>query len=101
MRYSSSVITSFQGKETEKVWQGHRSRHLPQDIQQAARRELRMINNARTLDDLRVPPVNRLERLRGDRAGQYSVRINERWRICFVWKPGDAFGVEIVDYHRR
>jgi proteic killer suppression protein len=93
------MIKSFQGKETEKLRQGHPSRHLPQDIQQAARRKLRMINNARTLDDLRAPPANRLERLRGDHASQYSVRINDQWRICFVWKQGDAFGVEIVDYH--
>jgi len=98
-RYSWSMIKSFQGKETEKIWRGQRSRQLPQDIQQAARRKLRMINNACTVDDLRVPPANRLERLRGDRAGQYSIRINDQWRICFVWKRGDAFGVEIVDYH--
>jgi len=93
------MIKSFQGKETERIWQGRRSRRLPQNIQQAARRKLRMINNAHTLDDLRVPPANRLEALRGDRAGQYSIRINDQWRLCFVWDQGDALGVEIVDYH--
>ncbi len=93
------MIKSFQGKETEKIWQGQRSRRLPQDIQQIARRKLRMLNNARSLEDLRIPPANRLERLRGDRAGQYSIRINEQWRVCFVWHRGDALDVEIVDYH--
>jgi len=93
------MIKSFRGKETEKIWQGQRSRRLPQAIQHAARRKLRMLNNARILDDLRIPPANRLEALRGQRAGQYSVRINDQWRICFVWDQGDAFDVEIVDYH--
>ncbi len=93
------MIKSFQGKETEKIWQGQRSRRLPQDIQQIARRKLRMLNNARSLEDLRIRPANRLERLRGDRAGQYSIRINEQWRVCFVWHRGDALDVEIVDYH--
>jgi proteic killer suppression protein len=93
------MIKSFQEKETEKIWSGQRSRRLPQTIQQIARRKLRMLNNARTLDDLRIPPANRLERLRGDRAGQYSIRINDQWRICFHWRQGDAFDVEIVDYH--
>jgi proteic killer suppression protein len=93
------MIKSFQEKETEKIWSGQRSRRLPQSIQQIARRKLRMLNNARTLDDLRIPPANRLERLRGDRAGQYSIRINDQWRICFNWRQGDAFDVEIVDYH--
>ncbi len=93
------MIKGFQGKETEKIWQGQRSRRLPQDIQQIARRKLRMLNNARSLGDLRIPPANRLERLRGDRAGQHSIRIDEQWRICFVWHRGDALDVEIVDYH--
>jgi len=78
---------------------GHQSRRLPQDIHPLSRRKLRMLNNARSLDDLRIPPANRLERLKGDRAGQYSIRINDQWRICFVWKQGDALDVEIVDYH--
>ncbi len=92
------MIKSFQGKETEKIWQGQRSRRLPQDIQQIARRKQRMLNNSRSLEYLRIPPTNRLERLRGDRAGQYSIRINEQWRVCFVWHRGDALDVEIVDY---
>lgn len=93
------MIKSFRGKETEKIWQGQRSRRLPQAIQHVARRKLRMLNNARILDDLRVPPANRLEALRGQRAGQCSIRINNQWRICFVWNQGDALDVEIVDYH--
>ena len=93
------MIKSFRGKEPRKIWQGQRSRRLPQDIQQVARRKLRMLNNARSLKDLRVPPANRLEVLRGQRAGQYSIRINDQWRICFVWNKGDALDVEIVDYH--
>jgi proteic killer suppression protein len=72
---------------------------LPLDIQQVALRKLRMLNRAETLQDLRVPPANRLERLVGDREGQYSIRVNDQWRICFVWQNGDALDVEIVDYH--
>jgi len=75
------------------------SRRLPQDIQQVARRKLRMLNNARVVADLRVPPANRLEALRADRAGQYSIRINDQWRICFRFESGNAHDVEIVDYH--
>ena len=93
------MIKGFQCKETEKIWSGQGSRRLPQTIQQLARRKLRMLNNARNLDDLRIPPANRLERLKGDRSGQYSIRINDQWRICFVWKQSDALDVEIVDYH--
>jgi proteic killer suppression protein len=93
------MIKSFQEKETAKIWSGQRSRRLPQSIQQIARRKLRMLNNARTLDDLRIPTANRLERLKGNRAGQYSIRINDQWRICFNWRQGDAFDVEIMDYH--
>ena len=93
------MIKNFREKEPEKIWHGLRSRRLPQDIQQIARRKLRMTNNARSLNDLRVPPANRLEALRGKRAGQHSVRINDQWRICFHWSEGDALNVEIVDYH--
>jgi proteic killer suppression protein len=93
------MIKSFQGRETERIWQGEVSRRLPRDIQQVARRKLRMLNNAHVLDDLRIPPANHLERLKGDRAGQYSIRINRQWRICFGWRNGDAYNVEIVDYH--
>jgi proteic killer suppression protein len=93
------VIKSFANGETEKVWHGEVSRRLPQDIQAVARRKLRMLNNARSLTDLRVPPANRLEALKGERAGQHSIRINDQWRLCFVWQEGDANEVEIVDYH--
>ena len=93
------MIKSFADKETQKVWSGLVSRRLPQDIQQAARRKLRMLNNAESLDDLRIPPANRLEALKGDRQGQHSIRINDQWRICFVWHDGDAECVAIVDYH--
>ena len=91
------MIKGFQGKETGKLWAGERSRKLPQDIQQLARRKLRMLNNAHKLDDLRIPPANRLERLRGERSGQYSIRISKPWRVCFVWKHGVALEVEVVD----
>jgi len=93
------MIKSFRRKETGKIWSGRGSRRLPPDIQQLARRKLRMLNNARFLGDLRIPPANRLERLKGERAGQHSIRINDQWRICFVWERGDALDVEIVDYH--
>ncbi len=75
------------------------SRKLPNDIQQIALRKLRMINNAKNINDLRAPPANRLEKLSGDRTGQYSIRINDQWRICFVWKGEDAYNAEITDYH--
>lgn len=93
------MIRSFKSKETEKVWKGNVSRKLPSDIQQIARRKLRMLNNAVELNDLRIPPANRLEALKGERKGQHSIRINQQWRICFKWKNGDALDVEIVDYH--
>jgi toxin HigB-1 len=93
------VIRNFKDKETQKVFERKYSRKLPSDIQQTALRKLRMLNRAETLQDLRVPPANRLERLVGDREGQYSIRINDRWRICFLWQDGDALEVEIVDYH--
>mgnify|MGYP003483785383 FL=1 len=81
------------------MWSGEVSRRLPTDIQVVARRKLRMLNNAATLEDLRVPPANRLEALKGTRKGQHSIRINDQWRVCFRWKEGDAFDVTIVDYH--
>ena len=92
------MIKSFRSRETEKIWYGIRSKRLPQNIQQIARRKLRMLSNARSLNDLRVPPANRLETLRGNRKGQHSIRINDQWRLCFVWMDGDAVKVEIVDY---
>jgi proteic killer suppression protein len=93
------VIRNFADKEAEKIWSGAFSRRLPTDIQPVARRKLRMLNSAAALEDLRAPPANRLEALRGDRGGQHSIRINEQWRICFRWIDGDAHDVEIVDYH--
>lgn len=93
------MIRSFADRETQLIWEGTPSRRLPMDIQATARRKLRMLSNAASLEDLRVPPANRLEALKGDRKGQRSIRINDQWRICFVWKDGDAHDVEIVDYH--
>ena len=93
------MIKTFKDAETEKIYQRERSRKLPSDIQQVALRKLRMLNNAINLNDLRVPPANRLEKLSGDRAGQHSIRINDQWRICFEWRGSDAFNVEITDYH--
>jgi len=93
------VVKSFKDDETQKIYQRERSRKLPADFQQVALRKLRMINNAINLADLRIPPANRLEKLSGNREGQYSIRINDQWRICFEWRAGDAFNVEITDYH--
>jgi proteic killer suppression protein len=93
------MIVSFRDAETATIWDGRRSRRLPPDIQAVALRKLRLINNARKLDDLRVPPGNRLEALAKDRRGQHSIRINDQWRICFIWRDGHAQEVEIVDYH--
>lgn len=93
------MIVSFSDGETEKIWNGLRSRKLPPDIQDSALRKLRLINAAKKVDDLRVPPGNRLEALKGNRAGQWSIRINSQWRICFRWIEGGAENVEIVDYH--
>ena len=93
------MIRSFRDGEAERIWHGQASRELPPDIQNTARRKLRMLNNAEALDDLRIPPANRLEALKGKRAGQHSIRINQQWRICFVWHEGHADQVEIVDYH--
>jgi proteic killer suppression protein len=94
------MIRTFQDKEAERIFQRERSRNLPEDLLRPALRKLRMLNRAVSLNDLRVPPANRLEKLKGDRAGQYSIRINDRWRICFRWQGTDAYDVEIVDYHR-
>ena len=93
------MIVSFRDAETATIWAGRRSRRLPTDLQAVALRKLRLLNNARRLEDLRVPPANRLEALKGDRRGQYSIRINDQWRICFTWKEGNAHEAEIVDYH--
>lgn len=93
------MIRSFGDRETEKVWAGRRSRRLPGDIQDAALRKLALLDAADRLDDLRVPPGNRLEALSGDRKGQHSIRINQQWRICFRWTDGHCDDVEICDYH--
>ncbi len=93
------MIRSFKDKETEKVFKRHLSRKLPNDLQRMALRKLRMLNRSTNINDLRVPPANRLEKLKGDRAGQYAIRINDQWGICFVWRSNDALDVEMVDYH--
>ncbi len=93
------MIRSFSCKETERIWQGRSSRKFPGDIQDRALRKLRQLDAAATLEDLRNPPGNRLEALKGNRAGQMSIRINDQWRICFRWSARDAEDVEIVDYH--
>jgi toxin HigB-1 len=93
------VIVSFDCSETERIFRGERSRQFPPDIQNTARRKLEYLHRARTLNDLRMPPGNRLEALKGDQKGRHSIRINDQWRICFEWQGGNAGMVEIVDYH--
>lgn len=93
------MIKSFKDSETEKIYNLKRSRRLPGNIQQVALRKLRMVNNAKNINDLRLPPANRLEKLSGNRVGQHSIRINDQFRICFEWHEENAYNVEIVDYH--
>jgi len=93
------MIRSFKETEAAKIYARQRSKKLPTDIQQVALRKMRMLNNALNLNDMRIPPANRLEKLSGNRAGQYSIRINDQWRLCFEWQDGDAYEVEITDYH--
>lgn len=93
------MLANFADKETERIWNGQRSSKLPPDIQKRGLDKLKLLNRAKTFDDLRNPPSNRLHALSKDRAGQHSISINKQWRICFVWKDGDAYGVEITDYH--
>jgi proteic killer suppression protein len=93
------MIKNFKCSETKKIWDSKISKKLPTDIQQIARRKLRMLNNAQNLNDLRIPPANKLEPLKGDRIGQFSIRINNQWRLCFFWVDKNAFDVEIIDYH--
>ena len=93
------MIRTFADRETERIWSEEGSRRLPASIQQRALNKLALLNRAARLQDLRVPPGNRLEALRGDRTGQHSIRINDQWRICFRWENGDAYDVEICDYH--
>ena len=93
------MVINFKCKETDKICQGIRSKKLPSDIQERALRKLRQLNASDKLDDLSTPPGNRLEALGGDRIGQYSIRITKQWRLCFMWHNGNAYQVEIVDYH--
>jgi proteic killer suppression protein len=93
------MIKTFRCKEMHKVYERKFSKKLPHDIQRVAYRKLLMIDSAIDIDDLRIPPANRLEKLSGDREGQYSIRINKQFRICFIWEDGFALDVEIVDYH--
>jgi proteic killer suppression protein len=94
------MIESFRCKETEAISRREYSRKIPGDIQKTVFRKLRMLSRSSTVEDLRVPPGNRLEALSGNRKGQHSIRINDQWRICFVWRNGNAHDVEIVDYHK-
>jgi proteic killer suppression protein len=93
------VIRSWADAETERLFAREQSRYLPPDIQSTALRKLKMLNAAIKIDDLLIPPSNRLEKLKGDRAGQWSISVNMQWRICFRWEAGHAYDVEIVDYH--
>jgi proteic killer suppression protein len=93
------MIISFGTKETEKIWQGERVKGIPNQIQEIGRRKLRMINNAVDLNDLKIPPANRLEKLSGNLKAFYSIRINDQWRIIFKWLSGNASDVEVIDYH--
>ena len=93
------MIKSFGDKESEKIWNGIRSKKLPNEIQDVARRKFRMINNAQDVNDLRIPPANRLEKLKGDLQEFYSIRRNNQWRIIFKWINNDAYETRIVDYH--
>jgi toxin HigB-1 len=93
------MIKSFNCKDTERLFKGKFIKKLPINIQRAALRKLRILDAATVLDTLKVPPGNRLEALKGNRAGQHSIRINDQWRICFIWNQSDVFKVEIVDYH--
>ena len=94
------MIRSFKSKETAKVWNGVRSSKLPLAVQKVGRRKLRMLNNSIDINDLRIPPSNRLEKLSGNFAGFYSIRINDQWRIIFKWSQGHSSEVQIIDYHK-
>ena len=94
------MIVSFSSKDTEKIWKGERIKKFPIEIQQVGRRKLRMLNNSQDVADLRIPPSNRLEKLKGKAKDFYSIRINDQWRIVFKWENNNAFEVEIVDYHK-
>jgi proteic killer suppression protein len=93
------MIVSFGSSDTEKVWNGERVKKWPTEIQNIGRRKLRMLNNSQDLADLKIPPSNRLEKLSGKLKEFYSIRINDQWRIIFQWKSGNAYSVELIDYH--
>jgi proteic killer suppression protein len=93
------VIRSFGSKDTERIWNQQFVKSIDHKVQRASLRKLELIHAAAAVKDLRIPPGNRLERLKGDRLGQYSIRVNDQWRICFVWKDGGAEDAELVDYH--
>ncbi len=93
------MIASFRDKETERLWRTGRNRRLPASLQRRGFKKLAILNASLTLDNLKVPPGNQLEALRGNRAGRHSIRVNDQYRVCFVWRDGNAFEVEIVDYH--
>jgi toxin HigB-1 len=93
------MIISFRDRQTEQFWRGGAGKRVPADLRRVAMRKLKMLSDAAVVEDLRVPPGNHLEELKGDRAGRHSIRINRRYRVCFVWRNGNAYEVEIVDYH--
>ena len=93
------MLTSFGNKDTQKIWEGERVKGLPTEVQEIARRKLRMLNNSQNLTDLMIPPSNRLEKLKGTLKNFYSIRVNEQWRIIFKWNNGNANEVELIDYH--
>ena len=99
LTYYVTMIASFGSNDTEKIWKGERVRGIPGEIQEVARRKLRMLNNSVNIMDLRIPPVNRLEKLSGRLKEYHSIRINDQWRFIFIWNNGNAFSVKIVDYH--
>jgi len=99
VHYYCVVIVSFRGREAEKIWNGYYSKRFPSDIQRAAKRKFLILHASIRLEDLKIPPGNRLHPLSGDRKGQWSISINDQWRICFEWREGNAFNVEITDYH--
>jgi len=96
---NDNMLTSFGNKNTQKIWEGERVKGLPTEIQEIARRKLRMLNNAQNLTDMMIPPSNRLEKLKGTLKNFYSIRVNDQWRIIFKWKNGNADEVELIDYH--
>ena len=98
-RYAHRMIQSFRDRDTERLFRRERVKRFGPDVQRRGLRKLRMLDAATVLADLRIPPANRLEKLRGDRAGQHSIRVNQQWRVCFVWRAGNAYEVEIVAYH--